>query len=61
MCNALIDSISCCTGHVVLSLKGQTIPSNGTGVVLFDDIGGYLGPEDGLLCTSNISEHTAQL
>ena len=45
---------------VVLSLKGQNIPSNGTGVVIFDDIGGYLGPEDGLLCTANFSDFAAQ-
>ena len=41
-----------------LSLKGQVIPSNGAGVVIFEDIGGYLGPEDGLLCTANLSNFT---
>ena len=35
------------------------IPSNGAGVVIFDDIGGYLGPEDGLLCTANYSAYMA--
>ena len=38
--------------HAVLRLKGQKIPSNGAGVVIFDDVGGYLGPEDGLLCVA---------
>ena len=46
----------------VLSLKGKHIPSNGSGVIIFDDIGGYLGPEDGLICSANfrISDFTAR-
>ena len=34
-----------------LWLKNQEIPPNG--VVIFEDIGGYLGRRDGLLCTVN--------
>ena len=40
-------------GSTILTLKRYPIPSDGTGVVIFSDIGGYLGHEDGLLCTSN--------
>ena len=28
--------------------------------MIFDDIGGYLGPEEGLLCTANFSDFAAQ-
>ena len=35
--------------YAYIELKGHFIP-NGTGVVIFDDIGGYLGPADGLIC-----------
>ena len=35
---------------MALSLKGQPIPTDGSGVVIFNDIGGYLGPADGLIC-----------
>ena len=37
-----------------LCLKGQPIPHNG--VVIFHDIGGYLGPADGLICSNNSSD-----
>jgi hypothetical protein len=40
---------------LALSLKGHPIPTNGSGVVIFDDIGGYLGPADGLICYTNYS------
>ena len=47
--------------HAVLILKGQMIPSNGAGrVVILDDVGGYLGPKDGLLCVTNYSDSSAQ-
>ena len=36
----------------VLSLKGSPVPQDGTGVVIFDDIGGYLGSNDGLICNA---------
>jgi hypothetical protein len=45
---------------VALSLKGHPIPTDGSGVVIFDDIGGYLGPADGLLCSANSSSFIAQ-
>jgi hypothetical protein len=48
---------------VALSLKGHPIPTDGSGachVVIFDDIGGYLGPADGLLCSTNSSSFIAQ-
>lgn len=48
-----------CAG-VYLSLKGQSIPTNGTGVVIFDDIGGYLGPADGLICSTTYSNIISQ-
>ena len=38
---------------MTLSLKGYPIPTNGSGVVIFKDIGGYLGPADGLICQAN--------
>ena len=44
---------------LVLSLKGQLLPSDGTGIVIFKDIGGYLGLEDGLICNASTSEHLA--
>ena len=44
---------------VALSLKGHSIPTDGSGIVIFDDIGGYLGPADGLICSAN-SSITAQ-
>ena len=40
---------------MALSLKGHRIPTDGSGVVIFDDIGGYLGPADGLICQANSS------
>ena len=46
--------------HVTLSLKGHPIPGDGSGVVIFDDIGGYLGPADGLICQANSSNVTSQ-
>jgi hypothetical protein len=45
---------------VALSLKGYPIPTDDSGVVIFDDIGGYLGPADGLLCSANSSSFIAQ-
>ena len=45
---------------MVLSLKGQLIPTNGTGVVILKDIGGYLGPADGLICYDNSPSSISQ-
>jgi hypothetical protein len=46
--------------NVALSLKGHPIPTDGSGTVILDDIGGYLGPADGLICYANSSNSTAQ-
>ena len=40
---------------VTLSLKGHPIPTDGSGIVIFQDIGGFLGPADGLICSANSS------
>ena len=50
----------CVGDDVNIELKEHPIPTNGTGVVIFDDIGGYLGPTDGLICRSNSSSFIAQ-
>ena len=45
---------------MALSLKGHPIPIDGSGVVIFNDIGGYLGPADGLICQANSLSFTSQ-
>lgn len=42
-----------------LTLKDRPIPNNG--VVKFSDIGGYLGPKDGLICTTNFTYYLKDL
>lgn len=37
----------------MMTLKGQDIPTDGHGVIIFDDIGGYRGSGDGLQCVYN--------
>ena len=59
-CNMYICMHTHAGSDISLSLKGQPIPTNGTGVVIFQDIGGYLGAMDGLICMANSSDFISQ-